>query len=316
MSLKIHIDGPKILAKYKNGNYYVTLFDDGTKIKENDLDFMDAAFPESFDCKITDYCTMNCPMCHEKSSINGKHGDIMNLKFFDTLHPGTEIAIGGGMVTTHPDLIPFLKKLKSLGIFPSMTIHQNELKQNWDLIISLVKEKLIYGLGVSYHHNDIMFWNKVVKDIPNSVIHLIAGYHNLEVFKHISQYIPDAKILILGYKDFGRGHDYYRSKMFGDQDLDIEENKLEKWLFNEEGIKNFKVVSFDNLALKQLNVKQHLSKETWDEIFQGEDGTHTMYIDTVNKIFARTSTSYKGYSILDNIDDMFKIIKEDKIKEG
>ena len=312
MGIKIHIDkSPKILAKYKNGNYFVTLYDDGTKIKENDLDFMEADFPESFDCKITNYCTMNCPMCHERSSTEGKHGNIMNQEFFNTLHPGMEIAIGGGMVTSHPDLISFLKKLKTLGVFPSMTVHQNELNQNWDLVKSLVDERLIYGLGVSYHHNDIMFWNKVVKDIPNSVIHLIAGYHKLETFEHIANYIPNAKILILGYKDFGRGHDYYRSQVFGENDLDIEENKLEKWLFNQKGIEKFKVVSFDNLALSQLNIKEHLDNKTWEEFYQGDDGTHTMYIDAVNEQFAKTSTSIKRYSILNNINEMFKVIKEE-----
>ena len=44
----------------------------------------------------------------------------------------------------------------------------------------------------------------------------------------------------------------------------------------------------------------------------GDDGTHTMYIDLVKKQFAKTSTSIKGYDLLDNIDDMFKIIKEEE----
>lgn len=28
-----------ILGKYKNGNYTVTIFDDGTKVRSNNLDF-------------------------------------------------------------------------------------------------------------------------------------------------------------------------------------------------------------------------------------------------------------------------------------
>ena len=39
----------KQLAHYKNGNYFVTIFDDGTKIRENDLDFFEADYPESID---------------------------------------------------------------------------------------------------------------------------------------------------------------------------------------------------------------------------------------------------------------------------
>ena len=44
----------KLLGKYNNGNYTVSLFDDGTKIRETEADFFDAEFPENIDCKITD----------------------------------------------------------------------------------------------------------------------------------------------------------------------------------------------------------------------------------------------------------------------
>ena len=43
----------------------------------------------------------------------------------------------------------------------------------------------------------------------------------------------------------------------------------------------------------------------------GDDGTHTFYIDLVNKKFARTSISDKQYDLLDNVDDMFKIIQNE-----
>ena len=47
----------------------------------------------------------------------------------------------------------------------------------------------------------------------------------------------------------------------------------------------------------------------------GDDGTTTFYIDCVNKQFAQSSTSLldKRYPLLDNIDDMFKVIIENKI---
>lgn len=46
---------------YKNGNYTVKFnLKDGTKIRENDLDFFDAEFPESMDLKITNRCSNNC----------------------------------------------------------------------------------------------------------------------------------------------------------------------------------------------------------------------------------------------------------------
>lgn len=57
---------PRIIAKYDNGNHRVTLFSDGTKIKETinpDDDHFTYEFPESFDLKITDYCDAGCAYC-------------------------------------------------------------------------------------------------------------------------------------------------------------------------------------------------------------------------------------------------------------
>ena len=74
----------------------------------------------------------------------------------------------------------------------------------------------------------------------------------------------------------------------------------------------FKVISFDNLALKQLDVKNNLTEEQWKEFYQGDDGTMTMYVDGVKQEFAKTSTSPTRYNLLNNIDDMFKVIKEEQ----
>ena len=99
-------------VKYKNGNYNVILnLDNGTKIRETIDPEATAFIPEtieSFDCKITNCCDMGCKMCHENSVPNGKHGDLFVPSFLDTLHPYTEIAIGGGNPLEHPDLYKFL----------------------------------------------------------------------------------------------------------------------------------------------------------------------------------------------------------------
>ena len=73
----------------------------------------------------------------------------------------------------------------------------------------------------------------------------------------------------------------------------------------------FKVVSFDNLAIKQLEVKNILSNDEWQEFYQGDDGTMTMYVDGVKQQFARTSTAPDRYELKDNIDDMFEVIKNE-----
>ena len=294
----------KILNRYKNGNYDVTIFDDGTKIRNNNLSFFDAEFPENIDLKITNYCNKSCPMCHEGSNQEGKHSDLLNTKFINTLVSGTELAIGGGMVTSHPDLVPFLHLLKAKGIIANITIHQEEFMDNLNLIEKLVTEKLIYGLGVSFHHTDTKFL-KEIKKYPNAVIHLINGIHQEDTFKYLAN--NSLKILILGYKELRRGNLLYQK-----QKEVIDKNKI--WLKNnlKEYLDKFKVISFDNLAIKQLEVQKLLTKSKWDEFYMGDDGEHTMYIDLVEKQFAQSSTNMNRYDILDDIRDMFKKVKEGK----
>ena len=52
-----------------------------------------------------------------------------------------------------------------------------------------------------------------------------------------------------------------------------------------------------------------MSKEQWDEFYMGDDGSATMYVDMVNKEFARSSTSTERYPLEDNIKTMFEKIR-------
>jgi hypothetical protein len=71
----------------------------------------------------------------------------------------------------------------------------------------------------------------------------------------------------------------------------------------------FRRISFDNLALDQLDVKSLISSEKYNEIYMGDDGESTMYIDLVNKEFAKSSTSTNRYLLMDDIIPMFKQIQ-------
>ena len=188
-----------VLASYKNGNYNVTVFDDGTKIRRTEDDHWAPERPESMDLKITNDCDMNCPFCHEDSHINGKHGDIMNMKFLETLMPFTELAIGGGNPLAHPDLIPFLRKCKDLKLIPSMTVNQIHFMNNLNFIDMLIERKLIHGLGVSLVSATDDFFNELNKR-NNTVLHIINGLINEETLNKL--YNKNLKILILGYKQF------------------------------------------------------------------------------------------------------------------
>lgn len=292
----------KKLGCYQNGNYQVTLFDDGTKIRENDFDWFAPEHPESMDIKITNFCDRVCPWCHENSTPDGTHGDILNSKFIDTLHPYTELAIGGGNPLSHPDLVPFLLKCKTLKLIPSMTVNQEHFVKEFDLIQKLAEQKLIYGIGVSLTGvNDDLI--QKLRALPNSVLHVIAGVVSVDDLRRLYDY--DLKLLILGYKVFRRGKDYYSDS--------VAKRKKNLYALLLELIKHFQVVSFDNLAVCQLDVKRLMTDKEWKEFYMGNDGQFTMYIDLVKREFAKSSTATERYPLLEDIKPMFKKVRREAV---
>lgn len=295
----------KILGSYKNNDYTCTMFSDGTKIRWNDKDSFNPIKPESIDLKITNKCNMACNMCHENSTPDGKHGDILNLPFIDTMFPYSEVAIGGGNPLTHPDLIEFLERLKECKIIASMTVNQMHFMQNVDLLKELTDKKLIYGLGISYiggrHENCI----EAIKQFPNAVVHVINGIVHMDSLEALAN--NDLKILILGYKEFRRGKTLYDE--CGSQ-IDYLEAQFYDMLPKIVNDGWFKCISFDNLAIKQLEPKRLMSEEDYAQFFMGIDGEYTMYVDSVNRQFAKSSVSTERYDLMDDIADMFKVIKD------
>jgi hypothetical protein len=296
----------ELLGSYKNGNTMNHIFSDGTRIRETEDNEFRFDFASNMDVKICNFCDQRCPFCHEGSTPDSKFGDILNEKFIETLHPYQEIAIGGGDATAHPDLIPFLEKLKAQKVIANITVNQVHFEQKQDLIRKLVDRKLIYGLGVSLVNPTESFIN-LVKKYPNAVIHVINGV--LKTSDVAALVNNDLKMLILGYKHLRRGNDYFDSDA-----VNIKKNQ--EWLYENLGaiLSKFKVVSFDNLALEQLDVRRLLSDRQWEEFYQGEDGTSTYYIDMVERKFAKSSTAPFGkrYDLLDSVDEMFQVILNEK----
>ncbi len=122
------------------------------------------------------------------------------------MHPYQEVALGGGDATSHPDLIPFLQKLKDRKVIVNMTVNQIHFEKKQVLIKKLVDEKLIYGLGVSLVTPTENFI-KLVKQYPNAVIHVINGVLKPSDIQTLEN--NNLKILILGYKHLRRGDDFY-----------------------------------------------------------------------------------------------------------
>ena len=295
----------KLLGAYKNGNYSVKILSDGTKIRETDEDEFIPSFAENCDVKITDKCDGGCPFCYEGCTPNGRHGDILNYKFLDTLHPYTELAINGNDLS-HPDLIPFMHKMREKKIILNMTVNQIHFERHFDTIKSLINDGLIFGLGVSLKEPTDEFIEKITQ-FPNAVIHVINGVVSVHDLTRLAGH--NLKVLILGYKHLRRGESYYEQN---DEIVNALQNDLNKYLFPEIINNNwFEVVSFDNLAIKQLHVQENLPEEQWEEFYMGSDSEFTFYIDMVDGTFGKNSLAPENerFPIMDNIDDMFEKIR-------
>ena len=307
--IKVKEAKKKDWRSYKNGNCITMInLKNGTKIhqtinpKETEFRF---DFAESQDLSITEKCDGGCSWCYQGCTPKGKHADLLNIPFLETLHPYTELAINGNDLT-HPQLTPFLNKMQEKNIIVSMTVNQKHFIKNKEFIQDIYSKGKIKGIGVSFTDVGTFPLNEI-KALPTVVIHVIAGLITEKELDFLSNH--DFKILILGYKKTkNRGKVYYENE---EHKVEIENNI--KWLSENimDYMEKFNLVSFDNLALSQLDMKNKVNKEVWEECYLGDDGTHTFYIDLVNKKFARTSMSEKQYDLLDNIDDMFKVIKKE-----
>lgn len=299
--------GEKLMSwgVYKNGNSIVKInLNNGTKIRETHDDKFNLSFPESIDLSIGNRCDGGCKFCYINASPNGVDGELLNHKFIDTIHPYTEVAINGNSID-HPQLIPFLNKLKDKHIICNITVNQVHFERKEDVIRDLVNKDLIKGIGISLRDPTPDFISRV-KKYPNAVIHVINGIlkpSDIEAMRD-----KNLKMLILGYKDLGRGIGY------------MEDNRetvkaRQRYLYDilETLPNHFKVVSFDNLALEQLNVRRILTDEQWEEFYLGDEGTSSMFIDLVTGKFGVSSLCQEDemHPIMDNICDMFAVVKRE-----
>ena len=331
--------GKTILGQYENGNHYTVIMNDGTKIKEtidqND-DHFTYDFPENFDIHINNRCNAGCKYCHEGSTKDGEVPSLYKMifskysgepitknktelmknltPFYESLRPGTEMAIGGGNIfeSDPTEFAIFLEMNELKGIISNITVNQVHVKQNIDKLKEWAKNGLVKGIGLSLvNSKDEEFWKCVDELGENVVIHTIAGILKPEDIEKLE----GRKILILGYKHLRRGNDFYSKA--------IDENI--EWLKdNLVNIKDkVKCMSFDCLGIEQLQPKEVLgiSDEEWNTLFQGSDvdvldnkgniTCATMYIDLVGgPKCARMSTAALDkrfdFSFNERIEDVFK----------
>lgn len=273
-----------------NGNYQIQILEDGTKIRTCLDDKFEPLVPETIDLNISNHCVHDCPFCYIDAGSDKPHGNLQH-PILDDIGYGTEIAIN---YAKHPDLLPFLKRMKSQGVIVNMTVNQKDLEDvtSKAFFELLLENKLIIGLGVSV--NSIERLTYINND--NIVYHVIAGITPIVSIIELIQ--KKKKILILGYKTKGRG-----------QNITPRLERLQHTIKDLLDL-NESIISFDNNALEQLDIRNIVSNNVWNNHYMGGEGEFSMYIDTVSEKFFKSSTEEVGYDIGEkSIREIFKQVR-------
>jgi hypothetical protein len=283
------------LARYRNGGYQVEIFSDGTKTRTEVEAGMAPVLPEQMDCKITNWCDAGCAWCHEKSTPKGTHCDVdRTLALLSDMPVGAEIAIGGGDPLSHPEFERLIRGLRSFGLVPSVTVNGRHFERSRAMLDKLTSEGQLFGVGVSYH-SEIPDW-----DYEHMVLHLIAGVNRPSVLDEATRRM---KVLLLGYKQFGRG-----KKMFEVRKQEVQDT-IAAWYRELFVVAQNHHVSFDNLAIDQLKPSR-LFKDPGEyrNQYMGPEGQFSMYVDASAETFALSSYSEErmGWS---NMRDMFAQVR-------
>jgi hypothetical protein len=258
------------------------------------------AFAENVDVHTSNRCDNGCAMCYANCTKDGEFGKLSGWHFLETLHKGTEMALNLNFPMAD-DFWDLLRYLKTQGIITNVTVNQNHFMKYGNVIEQMYNEGLIRAIGVSLTTPTPKFIEQI-KKYPNAVIHVINGLFTESQYNVLKD--NGLKVLILGYKDVGRGVEFHKT-----ENPYIDKNQ--KWLYNnlKDMTKHFKVLSFDNLSLNQLEVRRLLTDEQWAEFYGGDDGTFTFFINLVEGYFSKNSLSEVKYPIGDlSMDEMFEII--------
>ena len=152
---------------------------------------------------------------------------------------------------------------------------------------------------------------------PKMIIVPHAGYAYsagtaAKAYVLLQKYADKIKLLLLGYKNIGRGAEYHKGftqSLRQSIRADYLKEKIPE-LFDKLG-----GVFFDNLAIEQLRLfKDHLvTQEQIDLFYMGDEGEQSFYLDLVDGTYAKSSCEPKEntYKIeSDNVNDLFKNIRD------
>lgn len=276
------------LIEYKNGNASVRLYEDGTRILEYEQS-LELDQPLNLDIRLFNKCSNGynpktgkaiCAWCHEGQLTEGSEACYSSLKEkLEELSPGIELAIGANEIS--PGFIDFIHWCNEKRFIVNLTVNQLHLIKFNTILRKLIEQDLIKGLGVSYRKDYQLRVDSYILNYPNTILHCILGIDTIDEVLNS----PFNKVILLGYKSFGAGEKYY--SLFSSS---IDKN-IRQWQMYIPKLFGNKILSFDNLAIQQLQIQRFFSQTNWNIFYQGEE---SFYINAVDGYFAPSSRTKEG----------------------
>ena len=240
--------------------------------------------PENIDLNLSYYCDRGCSFCYLNASPKGRMvgaGDVIEklerLGLGDLI--GLEVAMN--INTLREADIRLYETLsawmRERGLVPNFTVNHRTLLEHDGSVWERIRPMWV-GISVT-DIDDIektLEWTERQKaDVfakERFVFHIINGVFPKSQFERLKRLRP-LRFLILGYKTIGRGARHKPSTFIPlDAIMDMSRHH---------------VISFDNLMVEQSGI---LSQEGWENVYLGEDGQHSFYIDLVDECYAPSST--------------------------
>lgn len=287
--------GSGFLARYNTQGKFWTLFSplNGYKVRlsfDTEAQGLKADTPELVDVKITDYCKAGCRYCYQGSTTKGKHAKLDDIQRIAEALGELEVfeaAIGGGEPTSHPDFMTILRVFNSCGVKPNFST------RNMPWVLEHCEElaKLVGGIGLSIDkletlgdvRNIARSWYTSHRWGNGLLIQVAVGSMSQGDTVELLRRARDlgVGVLFLGWKTVGRGDCGPQHEVNLTRALEsfIDKDHIDCWVGPR--------VSFDTaLAVKhQTWLEKHSNR--W--YFTLEEGAHSMYIDAVLGVQARSS---------------------------
>lgn len=312
----------------ENGNYKIIYLKDGSKLRFSVENSLDPEMPECIDMNISTLCDGGCEYCYLNCGPNGKFADFSEgsdvYRLLDEIPPYTELAINMNNISMlslqqYHDFMYFLEHMKKRNVFVNVTVSQKHFKDDCFRSLLVLKEReLIQGIGISYiDKNDKMIEriNAIESRYGQCIVmHVIAGIIDESDWEYLED--NHLSILVLGYKEIGRGINYADTRADEINDKIYVLKSMLRKRFVEKSIKSgCRSVAFDGLAIEQMMIREWFTDEQFDDLYAGDEGAYTFYLDLVNKRYGISSIESITYEIGNkSIKEMFDSIRVPGLK--